>query len=114
MFIVRRLHLWADEQHRAVLGAGEEGQVVDAESVRLSWFQTNVPDYAVELAAVAICVDAKATFEDYKKKKVVGVESSGGRSNSLRSELFSVSCEHPLPNVALSVLKEGHGRVRGH
>lgn len=55
----REEHLGADEQHGAVLGAGEEGQVVDTESVRLSWFQTNAPDHAVELAAFAVCMDEK-------------------------------------------------------
>lgn len=112
----REEHLGADEQHGAVLGAGEEGQVVDTESVRLSWFQTNAPDHAVELAAFTICMDEKTATasEENIKEKDVGVDRSSGRFDSPRSELFSNSCERPVLKLAPSVLKEAYGSDRGH
>lgn len=58
--------LWATQQHGAVLGAREEGQVVDVQSVCLAWLQTNTPHCTQELTAFTLCAHIQTEMDHHQ------------------------------------------------
>lgn len=102
--------LWANEQHRAVLGARAEGQVVDAESVFLARLETNTPHCTHELAVSTIWGTTDTIIKELNLEDVntgcVLTQKHQPISYLRTTEHFSSSPQLPS-EVIFFILKEG-------